>query len=203
MKKLLLLIAVVTIAIAPISAQNKAIAKVAKTNAKTLQKEGWKLLETGDLTYLIEKHLTKIEDGNAFEITNSAEGKKSLNMAKSIARNNVLNEYAESARSIVKGRITSNMQDINEQQAENFVAAFERMVCTELNGEVRTSYTLYRQNNDGKYDVRLVCLVDYNAAQKAIIGAIKRAAEQQKIAQQYGSEISSWIDEGFVKSINQ
>jgi hypothetical protein len=47
----------------------------------------------------------------------------------------------------------------------------------------------------------LVCLVDYDAAHKAHLNAMKRAAEQQEMAQKYGSKISEWINEGFVKSV--
>ena len=144
-----------------------------------------------------------LEEGTKpYKFLNTAEGKRSVNMAKTIARNNVLNEHAESARSIVKGRVTSDMHDVSNVQNENFVAAYERLVCAELNGEVRVSYTLVRHNKkQNTYDVKLVCLVDYDAAHKAHLNAMKRAAEQQEMAQKYGSKISEWINEGFVKSI--
>jgi hypothetical protein len=160
------------------------------------------MLEVGDLQMRIASHLEKVYAGTAFQIVNTAEGKKSVNMAKTIARNNVLNEHAESARSIVKGRVTSDMHDVNSVQSENFVAAYERLVLAELNGEVRVSYTLVRYNKkQNNYDVKLVCLVDYDAAHQAHLNAIKRAAEQQELAQKYGSKISEWINEGFVKSV--
>ena len=193
------------VAVAPMSAQSKKDIRRAKKEAKLavkeVKKEGYKMLETGDLEYKIAKHLEKLYSGTAFEITNTAEGKRSVNMAKSIARNNILNEYAESARSMVKGRVTSDMHDVNGVQRENFLAAYERLVCAELNGEVRVSYTLVRYNKkQNNYDVKLVCLVDHDAAHTARLNAIKRAAEEQKLAQQYGSKISEWINEGFEKA---
>ena len=195
------------VAIAPLSAQvDKDVARTAKKDAaksaKAALKDGYTMLESGDLESRIAKHLEMVYSKTAFEITNTAEGKRSVNMAKTIARNNVLNEHAESARSMVKARVTSDMQDVNNVQSENFVAAYERLVCSELNGEVRVSYTLVRHNKkDNTYDVKLVCLVDYDAAHKVHVNAIKRAAEQQQLAQQYGTKISSWIDEGFVKRV--
>ena len=207
MKKLFLVLAAALVAIAPLSAQvDKDVARAAKKDAakaaKAALKDGYTMLESGDLETRITKHLEKVYANTAFEITNTAEGKRSVNMAKTIARNNIFNEHAESARSMVKGRVTSDMQDVNNVQAENFVAAYERLVCTELNGEVRVSYTLVRHNKkDNTYDVKLVCLVDYDAAHKVHVNAIKRAAEQQQLAQQYGTKISSWIDEGFVKKV--
>lgn len=206
MKRLFLLLGAALIAVAPLSAQSSKIARQAKKEAKKAvkdaEKEGYKMLEVGDLETRIAKHLEKIHAGTAFEIVNTAEGKRSVNMAKSIARNNILNEHAESARSIVKGRVANDLHDVNERQAENFVAAYERLVCAELNGEVRVSYTLVRHNKkQNTYDVKLVCLVDYDSAHKIHLNAIKRAAEEQKMAQQYGTKISEWIDEGFVKKI--
>ena len=206
MKKLLLLLSIVLIAVAPVSAQtNKQIRqakKEAKKAVKEAKKDGYKMLEVGDLETTIAKHIAKVNAGTAFQIVNTAEGKRSVNMAKTIARNNVLNEHAEAARSLVKGRVTSDMHDITDVQAENFVAAYERLVCAELNGEVRVSYTLVRHNKKkNTYDVKLVCLVDYDAAHKAHLNAITRAAEQQEVAQKYGTKISEWINEGFVKSV--
>ena len=206
MKKILFLLGAVLIAVAPMSAQTHKEVRLAKKEAKKAvkdaEKEGYKMLEVGDLEMRIANHLEKVYAGTAFQLVNTAEGKRSVNMAKTIARNNVLNEHAESARSIVKGRVTSDMHDVSNVQNENFVAAYERLVCAELNGEVRVSYTLVRHNKkQNTYDVKLVCLVDYDAAHKAHLNAIKRAAEQQEMAQKYGSKISEWINEGFVKSI--
>ena len=164
MKKLLLLLSIVLIAVAPVSAQtNKQIRqakKEAKKAVKEAKKEKYKMLEVGDLETTIAKHIAQVNAGKAFQIVNTAEGKRSVNMAKTIARNNILNEHAEAARSLVKGRVTSDMHDITDVQAENFVAAYERLVCAELNGEVRVSYTLVRHNKkNNTYDVKLVCLV--------------------------------------------
>ena len=206
MKKILLRLSVVLLAAAPLSAQTNKQSRLAKKEAKKAvkeaEKEGFKMLEVGDLEMRIAQHLEKVYAGSAFQIVNTAEGKKSINMAKTIARNNILNEHAESARAIVKGRVTSDMHDVNNVQSENFVAAYERLVLAELNGEVRVSYTLVRHNKkQNTYDVKLVCLVDYDAAHQAHLNAIKRAAEQQELAQKYGSKISEWINEGFVKSV--
>lgn len=201
MKKILFILAAVLVAVAPVSAQSKAALKSAKKSAKVAQAEGYTLLESGDMVYRMAQHLQKVYDGYE-EITATAEGKRSTNLAKSIARNNALNEYAEKARSIVKGRVASDMSDLNDVQKENFVAAYERLVLSELKGEVKTSYTLVRENKKtNTYDVKLVCLIDAEGAHKAHLNALNRAAEEQKLAQQYGSNISNWIQEGFLNNV--
>ena len=120
------------VAVTPLYAQSnkelRQISKDAKVAAKEAEKEGYKMLEPGNLESEIAKHLTRRASGEVFEIVNSVNGKKSVNMAKSQARNNALNEHAESARSLVQGRVTSDMQDISGEQAENIVAAYERLV---------------------------------------------------------------------------
>ncbi|MBO5732629.1 MAG: hypothetical protein J6R38_03300 [Alistipes sp.] len=206
MKKLLFMVVAALVAVTPLYAQSnkelRQISKDAKVAAKEAEKEGYKMLEPGNLESEIAKHITRRASGEVFEIVNIVTGKKSVNMAKSQARNNVLNEHAESARSLVQGRVTSDMQDISGEQAENFLAAYERLVCAELSGEVRVSYTLVRHNKkENTYDVKLVCYVDYEAAHKAHLNALNRAAEQQQLAQKYGSNISNWIQEGFVNRI--
>ena len=206
MKKLLVLGIVALFAITPLYAQTNKQTRLAKKEAKKAvkeaEKEGYKMLEVGDLEMRIAQHLEKVYAGEAFQIVNTAEGKRSINLAKTIARNNILNEHAESARAIVKGRVASDMHDVGNVQQENFVAAYERLVLAELNGEVRVSYTLVRHNKkQNTYDVKLVCLVDYEAAHKSHLNAIKRAAEQQELAQKYGTKISNWINEGFVNSV--
>ena len=202
MKKILFVLAAALVAIAPVSAQSKAAIKSAKKSAKAAMAEGYVLLESGDMVYRMSMHLDKVYAG-AEEITATAEGKRSTNLAKSIARNNALNEYAEKARSIVKGRVASEMSDLNDVQKENFVAAYERLVLSELKGEVKTSYTLVRENKkENTFDVKLVCIIDTEGAHKAHLNALNRAAEEQKLAQQYGSNISNWINEGFLNNVS-
>ena len=202
MKKILIVLVAALVATAPVFAQSKAALKSAKKAAKVATAEGYKLLESGDLVLRAAQHLDKVLAG-AEEIVATADGKRSTNMAKTIARNNALNEYAEKARSIVKGRVTSEMTDVNDVQKENFVAAYERLVLSELKGEVKNSYTLVRHNaKTNTYDVKLYCLIDTEGAHKAHMNALKQAAEEQKIAQEYGTKISNWVNEGFLDNVS-
>lgn len=196
----------VLMAISPLYAQTekeiKKARKEAKAAVKAAEKEGYKMLEVGDMETKVATHIAKVRTGDVFEIVNTAEGKKSINMAKTIARNNVLNEHAEYAKSVVKGRVVSDLHDINGEQAENFMSSYERLVFAELNGEVKVSYTLVRHNKKANtYDVKLVCYIDLEAAHQAHINALKRAAAEQELAQKYGSAVSNWIDEGLSKVI--
>jgi hypothetical protein len=99
---------------------------------------------------------------------------------------------------MVKGRITSNTSSINGQQVDDIVAAYERLVLKEIKGEIQTCVTLVKESRK-KYDVRIYCLVDYDAAHAARMKAMTFALEELELSQQYGSQISDWIDEGLTK----
>ncbi len=177
----------------------KSIEKVAKAQAKQLTKEGWKLLESGTLEAVLKAHLLKQKTGDVEEIVGTANKMRSINLGKTTARNNAMNEYAESAKSMIRGRITTDLRDIDENQVENLVSGYERLVLKEINGEVKSAYTLYKENKDGKYDVRGYFLVDLESASKARKRAMELALEESELAHKYGNEISNFIDEGFNK----
>ena len=105
---------------------SKASKKVVKANAKQFEKEGWSLDGTGTFSSVLTAHYAKLDSGEAIELTGNANAKKSINLAKTNARNNAINEYAEYARSMVRARINTDLVDLNDEQRENFVAGYER-----------------------------------------------------------------------------
>lgn len=201
MKKFISILIATIVAVSPVFAQTKKDVKAAKKEAKVaannLKKEGYKLLELGDLQIQLENYLLKAKAGQK-QIVGTAENCKSLNLGKTTALNNAINEYATMSGGMVKGRITSNTSNINEQQVDDVVAAYERLVLKEIKGEIQTCLTLVKETKK-KYDVRVYCLVDYDAAHAARMKAMRLALEELELSQKYGSEVSNWIDEGLNK----
>lgn len=201
MKKILMVAIASLIACGPVMAQSKqeikAARKEAKIAAKQLKKEGYKLLELGDMRIKLESYLAKAKAG-CKQIVGTAESCMTINLGKTTALNNAINEYATMSGGIVKGRITSNTSNISGAQADDIVAAYERLVLKEIKGEIQTCVTLVRENKK-HYDVRVYCLVDYDAAHAAKMKAMQLALEELNLAQQFGSQISDWIDEGLGK----
>lgn len=187
------------IAFVPASTQSKqdikAAKKEAKIAAKQLSKEGYKILELGDMQLQLQDYLVKAKSGHK-QIVGTAESCMSINLGKTTALNNAINEYATMSGGVVKGRITSNTSNINGQQADDIVAAYERLVLKEIKGEIQTCVTLVKQNKNN-YNVRVYCLVDYDAAHAAKMKAMRLALEELKLTQEYGTQISDWIGEGF------
>lgn len=201
MKKIVMAAIAIIIAISPVFAQSaqdvKAAKKEAKIAAKQLTKEGYKLLELGDMKLQLESYMAKAKAG-CKQIVGTAEDCMTVNLGKTTALNNAINEYATLSGGVVKGRITSNTSNISGQQLDDIVAAYERLVLKEIKGEIQTCVTLVKDSNK-RYDVRVYCLVDYDAAHAARMKAMQLALEELNITQQYGSQVSDWIDEGLDK----
>lgn len=199
MKKFISILIATVVAVSPVLAQTKqdikAAKKEAKIAAKTLLNQGYRLLELGDLQTQLENFLLKAKSGQK-QVVGTAEGCMSLNLAKTTALNNAINEYATMSGGMVKGRIASNSSSINGQQVDDIVAAYERLVLKEIKGEIQGCITLVKETKK-KYDVRVYCLVDLDAAHAARMKAMSLALEELELSQKYGTEISNWIDEGF------
>lgn len=60
----------------------KEAGKIAKTQAKQLSKEGWKLLESGTLESVLKAHALKKKSGDVEEIVGTANRMRSINLGK-------------------------------------------------------------------------------------------------------------------------
>lgn len=201
MKKLVSIFIAITVAFSPVYAQTRkdvrSAKKEAKIAARDLRSEGYRLLELGDLQIQLEDYLIKAKSGQK-QIVGTAEGCMSINLAKTTALNNAINEYATISGGTIKGRITTNASSINGQQIDDIVAAYERLVLKEIKGEIQTCVTLIKESKK-KYDIRVYCLVDYDAAHAARMKAMRQALDELELSQKYGSEVSNWIHEGLSK----
>ena len=180
----------------------KGIQKEAKVLAKNLKKEGYTNLEMGLMEGVIERYLTKTliaKEGQAPKkgLVGVAFGYKTLNLAKQTALNNAINEYASQCSSVVKARIVSELSSIPEAQVDNMVGGFERILMHSLKGELQLEVTMYREKRK-QFDVRAYCIIDFEAARRSTQEAMKQALEEQELYQEYGSKISSWINEGLL-----
>ena len=167
--------------------------KIVKANAKQFEKEGWVLDGTGTFLSVLTDHRSKIEGGKATELVGNANNKKSVSLAKAIARNNAINEYAENACSMVRAKINTDLKDLNEEQRENFTAVYERLFNKEMTGILKSSFYMYRRNVDGTYDLRAFFIVDEESITTANKNAIQETADQTGISKQYAKEVAHMV----------
>ena len=175
---------------------SKATKKVIKANAKQFEKEGWSLDGTGTFGSVLEAHYAALDSGDAMELVGNANAKQSINIAKTIARNNAINEYVEYTRSMIRARINTDITDMNSEQRENFVAGYERLVVKELDGDMKPSFYLYRRNGDGTYEMRAFFVVDEAKAAAASKRALEAAAKELDIATSYADKVSDFVKSG-------
>lgn len=198
------------VAISPVLAQNTITPtrkqearaqKEAQKEAKQQQKEKFELLELGDLEMALEDFFLERNVYKKKQLVGTAiaSDRAALDFARMEALNNAMNEYAMSAASMAKGRIVTNASRIGEDKTNDIVSAFERLVVGELKGEISPNITLIKKDKKGEIQVRVYCLLDLDAAHSARMRAMQNALEELQLSQEYGSEVSSWIDEGLNK----
>jgi len=181
---------------------NKIMEKVYKDKSKELKKGKWQISGSSlTLDAALMKHLRAINnDDKNKEIIVKVSMCKSINVCKSAALNNALIEYAQNAGSYIRGRVVSDM--FNNSSAEvpeefdKFYAAYERLVSTEVKGEVEFSFAVEKNNGAGK-SYRAYYIVNEDKASKARLRAMQRAAEETRLAQQYANQVADFVRAGF------
>jgi hypothetical protein len=181
---------------------NREMEKVYKKKATELKKEGWKATGSSlSLEASIMKHLRTLNsDDKNREIISNVSMCKSLNVCSAQALNNALVRYAENAGSYVRGRVMSDLfnnasGDIPEE-FDKFYAAYERLVSTEIKGEVVFSAAFEKKNGSGRaYQAWFI--VNEERAGRARLRAMQRAFKETKMAQQYANQVADFVKAGF------
>jgi hypothetical protein len=180
----------------------KTMEKVYKAKTKELKKQKWAVSGTSlTLDAAIMRHLRTLNaNENSREIIATVSMCRSLNVCKSAALNNALLEYAQSAGSYVRGRIVSDMfnnssADVPEE-FDKFYAAYERLVSAEVRGELEFSLALEKNSGAGK-SYQAWYIIDEDRAMQARMRAMRRAAKETRLAQQYAAQVSEFVQEAF------
>lgn len=176
--------------------------KELKKKIKEFNKGKWTVLGSRTLEGVVRDHYVKLaqlgEDGR--EVLGISTRTKSKNAGQMMAKNNAVNLYASDAASNLQARLVSDLQadgSGTDAEFEHFYAAFERLLETEVKGEIMPSFSLIRQNADGSYEVQTYCIVSESAASKARIRAAETALKESEAAQKYAEKISQYVREGF------
>jgi hypothetical protein len=148
------------------------------------------------------KHLRMLQsDEKNSELVATVSMCRSLNVCKATALNNALVEYAQRAASYVRGRVVSDMfNNSSETVPEEFdklYAGFERLVSSEIKGELELSFAIEKDNAGGGKSYQAFFLINEEKASRARLRALQRAAEETKIAQEYANQVANFVQEGF------
>lgn len=207
MKKLIIaLLALIIAAPAYSASQADELTKTQKKElskkVKEFKKGKWEAMGTRTVEGLMTEHYKKMnklgEDGR--EVVGISTRTKSKNAGMQMAKSNAVNLYAVDAAANLQARLVNDIQangTDTDQEFEHFYAAFERLVETEINGEVMPSFYLIRSNGDGSYEVQCFCIISESAASKARIRAAENALKESEAAQKYADKIAGFVREGF------
>ena len=139
MKHTIAVIAAAMLAVcAPVFAQTskeiRQAKKLARSEAKQLENDGYKLTEIGDLQAELQDYILESKQGKE-QIVGTSGPTVSLNLAKITAENNAINEYVNRTGGMVKARITSDLSDVDgvqrdERTARMILRAWARNIAT-------------------------------------------------------------------------
>ena len=211
MKRIITLWAAALVVLAPICAKGdnkkthaerrdaKSAQKEAAAAGRALRRDGFRCYDPGTRSLPLEHYYLKVNAGCTGIIGTSGPC-LSENLAKITALANAANEYALLQGGRVRGRVVSSATSLSGQQADNLVASFERRVEKTIRGELLPCAVYYKERG-GRYQVRVYCIIDEDAAAKARRRAMQLALEEAGLADQYGSMVSAWIGEAFDEDV--
>lgn len=178
--------------------QEKAISKMAKDRAKKLEKEGYVMMGSLPLQAALEKHYTALENGAVEQVGNGRS--KSKNNGRQMCLTYAMSEYASKEVSQLKGRSVTDSYG-NEIDTENdpefarFYAAYERLTQKEIKGELQESFTVCKQQPDGTYEFVMYLTIDESKANDRRQKAVRDAAAESKLAQDYAKQVSDFVNQ--------
>ena len=196
--------------VSTVEAQNPFAKQLAKERKKQYKKkmaqytkEGWKLVASSKTieVALLEHYSKLFEKGDAvYELVGIASKVSGPAIGKQRTLDDATKTYAQSAKSFVQGRVTSDMannaSDISTD-FDHFYAAYERLVAAEVKGELKESFTIYRELKGGGMEMHTYYIIDQESATKARLRAMELAAKETEMAQKQAEQVSKFIREGF------
>ncbi len=173
--------------------------KQVKKQAKDLVKEGWKAQGSTN----IEGKLLEIrqrENAGEILLTGAAmDGYKKSNTALSHCKTNAVNEYVQmTGENSVKGRVTSQVSDLSEEEVDNLVDMAEQNFKKNLNGELGIPVLkLTKQDpKTGLWAMQCWWLLNEKKIEQIRDQAAKQAISDAEGARKVGESISGFINAG-------
>lgn len=206
MKKIisLMLLSVIVIASAVAQPKNsdKGLWKTAKKEAKRLKKEGWKVDGSLPLENQLFNHYKKLADSDNQELIGNVYGNTSvqtLNQAQQWAASMVCVSYAKQAGQTIRlGLAGEDGAGVNGgPSADSFYEGYEGKVEKEIQGEIKRSFSLYKEKDGGGIDYKAYYIINEENAHKARLRAMQMAMEESEFARANAERISEFVRKAF------
>lgn len=174
---------------------DKENAKKAKKICKDKKKQKWLFEQTGTPEDIITRHLTRMTTEGLEEKVATATGRKSRSLARKQIGVDVANEYAQEQSLVMKGEILGQDGEFTDADAEGYRRQFQGKYASDIRGEIVESYSLYRKNGDGTYDMEVYFLIDPAKAQASKLRAMRYALERAEMSDKLAQRIRDNIAE--------
>lgn len=208
MKKILAILLALLIVPAAFSASPEKQLKKARENEKKevlkrFKKEGWKPLQASrSAEVLLLEHYSKLDQPNTREEVGVSTRSKSKSVGEQMAMNQAYINYAQAAEQTVKGLIAAEMNgnDVNvDAELNNFYAAYKREVEREIRGDMTKSFSVYRENPDGTFEIQTFFVVNEDEASKARIRAFENAVKESEAAQRHAQKLLDFVNQNLAE----
>ncbi len=176
--------------------------KTAKKEAKKMTSEGWKADGSMPLENLLFNHYKKLNEAGNQELIGNVVGNTSvqtINQGQQWAQSMACVSYAKTAGQTVKGRLIQEVGAgvAGSPSADSFYEGYESTVEKEIQGEIKRSFSIYREKRGGGIDYRAYYIVNEEDAHKARLRAMQMAMEESEFARQNAEKISEFVRKGF------
>lgn len=194
------------LAISTVSGQpknsDKNLWKTAKKEAKALKADGWIVDGSMPMENLLFNHYKKLMDSANQELIGNVIGNTSvqtLNQGQQWARTMVCISYAKKAGQTVRGRVNAEVgAGVNGgPAADSFYEGYASKVEKEIDGEIKSSFALYREKKEGGFDYKAYYIINEEDAHKARLRAMQMAMKESEFARANADRISEFVNEAF------
>lgn len=210
MKKLItMLIASIVLALVPMASVAQATApskeanKIAKSRAKELKKDNWKVGGGLTLEAKLVMHSERLLNGEEELIGQALDGYRYTNTALNACIEAAITEYTKMhGDGIVKARVTADNELISEEEANNLVDMAEQNFMKILKGELGEPTIKLTKGEPSQKTLQMQCFwsISPKKLDAALNDGIKQAYEQAKFAQEAGvkhaERVSDFINNG-------
>jgi len=174
----------------------KSIEKDTKSRCKELRKAGWEpLASAATMEYSMKKYRIYVESNgdDVIAITGIALG-QNQKIGRESAVHSGIASYANRAAAQITGKLKSVMstdaQNMSQDEIDKFGAAYEQAVNEKLPAFVKEHFVLVRQDKSGLKEFNVFMTINEKAAREARVEAARQAQELTQL-----QTLSEMVDE--------
>ncbi len=178
--------------------------KECKKQQKRLQKAGWQIFGSSrSLEYALLSHYEKqyeqgnrIGDGEVVGIATVSDA-RNKNLLRQQAINSAYTTYATRSVTNIKGKIVQELKLKDNEEVENFCAAYGASVEKEIKGELQPSFEVIKEVSPNRVDMQAFFVINKSSAVKARLQALENIIKNSNLAREHEEKLKNFITDEF------